>query len=235
MARKRGNSADSRADLLNAAWQLMLEQGASALSVEAIVGRAGLSKGTFFHFFPTKQVLLDSLCDRIADEAWRDVGPVFDRTDLSPLERLDEYLRVSRAWRLERSRGIGVLWRELGQEDNAILMAKVRALTIDLLSPLLADIIAEGNRVGQFHVDDEALVGRLLLEWLHATVEGTMRLLAERNDADAVDIALRRANATLAAAERILGAPEGSLHRVPLSAVARVAEDVPTEQLRIPR
>jgi len=235
VARKRGNSADSRADLLNAAWQLMLEQGASALSVEAIVGRAGLSKGTFFHFFPTKQALLDSLCDRIADEAWRDVGPVFDRTDLSPLERLDEYLRVSRAWRLERSRAIGVLWRELGQEDSAILMNKVRALTVDRLTPLLADIIAEGKRLGQLHVDDEVVVARLLLEWLHASVEGTMRLLAERAGADPIDLALRRANATLATTERVLGAPEGSLHRVSRSDVELVAGNMPRDQLRVPR
>jgi AcrR family transcriptional regulator len=87
MARKKGKEHDSKAALLDAAWQILLGGGAGSMSVEAVVARADLSKGTFFHFFPTKQDLLDALCARIADESWRDAASVLQRADLHPVAR----------------------------------------------------------------------------------------------------------------------------------------------------
>jgi len=76
-------------------------------------------------------------------------------------------------------------------------------------------------------VRDAQVMGRLTVEWLTATVEGTLRLLAARGDAAAIDLGLRRANATLEAFERLLGVAPGSLRRVDRQVVARLAPDIP--------
>lgn len=60
-----GNAA--RRGLLDAAQELVLERGFAGAGVEAIVARAGLTKGAFFHHFPDKRALADSLVERWAD------------------------------------------------------------------------------------------------------------------------------------------------------------------------
>ena len=226
MARKKGKDVDSRAALLDAAWQLLLEQGA-AMSVEAIVGRAGLSKGTFFHFFPAKQDLLDALCSRIADESWQHVNDELLHSSLDPLKRLDRFLQVSRVWRSERSRGVGALWRELARDENAALMHKVRSLGVQQLTPVVARLLHDASDLGLIRVTDVDVVAELAVEWMYTSAEGTLRLFLERHDEQAIDRATRRANATMEALERLLGAPEGSFRRVDREIVARVAAGVP--------
>jgi AcrR family transcriptional regulator len=214
VARKKGKERDSKAVLLDAAWALLHERGSDGMSVDAIVGRAQLSKGTFFHFFPAKRDLLDALCVRIAEESWSRAGRVLDRSRLDPVARFDLFLRTFRSWRSARAPAVGGLWRELARPENAALLAEARGLGIDRLAPALARLVAEGNARKRMRVDDPEIAARLIVEWMYASVEGSLRLVAVRRDAAVFDLVLRRANATLAAVERMLGIRGSALRRV---------------------
>ncbi len=67
MSRK---GSETRTRILDAAEALVLNKGFSATSVDAIQERAGISRGTFFYHFPSKDDLSRSLIERYA---------VFDR------------------------------------------------------------------------------------------------------------------------------------------------------------
>ena len=214
MARKKGKEQDSRAALLDAAWQLLLDQGAGGMSVEAIVTRANLSKGTFFHFFPTKQDLLDALCARIADESWQHSGGILQDEQLDPVTRLDRFLQVSRAWRAQRSRGIGALWQQLVRDENAALLGRARSLGVERLVPAMTRLLVEASERGQMTVSDAEVLAPLVVEWIFTSAEGSQRLLQRPHSTDAVDLALRRVEATLTGLERLLGMADHSLGRV---------------------
>jgi AcrR family transcriptional regulator len=124
----------------HAAWELLLEGGAGAVSVDAIVTRARLSKGTFFHFFPTKTALLEELCAQVAAASWAVVGPVLEDRTNDPLQRLDAWLRVSRAWHLERPRAVSGLFAESTQPESAIVMTRIRSLSVEILAPALTAV-----------------------------------------------------------------------------------------------
>lgn len=71
--------APVRDRILDAAHELVLEQGFSATTVDAVLESAAASKGAFFHHFPTKRALGHALVERYAagdrallDEALRD-------------------------------------------------------------------------------------------------------------------------------------------------------------------
>ncbi len=51
------NKQTSRDKILQSAVQLFLEEGFEATSVNDICKHAGVSKGSFYHYFETKQVL----------------------------------------------------------------------------------------------------------------------------------------------------------------------------------
>lgn len=57
----------TRDRIMDAAQALVLEQGFGATSVDRIVERAGVTKGSFFYHFPTKRDLADALVSRFAE------------------------------------------------------------------------------------------------------------------------------------------------------------------------
>lgn len=211
MARKKSQKMDTRGALIDALLALVGQEGFESTSVDAIVARAGLSKGTFFHYFPTKDALLDASCERLAEQGWKAVEPAFDGPG-TPVEKLAGYLVTGRRFRLERAGEVGGVWDALAHEPNAPLRAKVGKAYRARVGPRLRDLVAQGAASGQLRVDDAPTVADLILEFVEASAEGTMRRL-RAGGPDAAEQAARRVNATLTAVEKILGAEQGVLQR----------------------
>ncbi|MDE2152823.1 MAG: TetR family transcriptional regulator [Betaproteobacteria bacterium] len=55
--------------ILDAAMELMLEQGYGATSIEAVAARAGVSKRTFYHRFADKAALVQAVVARVVERA----------------------------------------------------------------------------------------------------------------------------------------------------------------------
>ena len=58
--------AETRERILDGAERLILDRGLAATSVDDILAATGTSKGSFFHHFPTKNVLARALVERYA-------------------------------------------------------------------------------------------------------------------------------------------------------------------------
>lgn len=217
MAEKKSGFMDTRGAFIEAAFALIGERSLEATSVDALVAKAGLSKGTFFHYFPTKDALLEAACERLAKEGWRAVEGSFAFAG-EPIERLAAYLARGRQHRLQHAEELGQVWDKLAQEHNANLRARVSRAYRELVRPGMTQVISAGAEKGQFHVEDPEATTEVLLELVEASAEGTMRLL--RSGApDAADRASRRVNATVTAVERILGVEEGVLGRIAAQAL----------------
>ena len=79
-ARQRGRPRSEKAHhaILQAAAELLLEQGLTAVSMDAVAARAGVSKATIYRWWPTKESLaLDALYHE-----WGDVPPAQDTGSL---------------------------------------------------------------------------------------------------------------------------------------------------------
>ncbi|PJF24919.1 MAG: TetR family transcriptional regulator, partial [Phototrophicales bacterium] len=53
-----------RAQLLNAASQIVLEKGAAHLTLEAVAALAGVSKGGLLYHFPSKEALIKGMLEQ---------------------------------------------------------------------------------------------------------------------------------------------------------------------------
>ena len=77
--------------LLDAAQELMLAKGFSATTVDEICGAAKLTKGSFFHYFESKdelgKVLLERFCAQSSQRHQR-----FSGSEADPLKRVYRYL-----------------------------------------------------------------------------------------------------------------------------------------------
>lgn len=61
------DSGKTRERILDSAQALILDHGYSATTVDAVVGRAGITKGAFFHHFGSKSDLALALVERYAE------------------------------------------------------------------------------------------------------------------------------------------------------------------------
>lgn len=69
---KKTNATKSK--IVNAAWNLFYENGYENTTVDEIITRSGTSKGSFYHYFTSKDSLLSSL-SYVFDEKYRELEP----------------------------------------------------------------------------------------------------------------------------------------------------------------
>lgn len=91
---RRRDAAESRDRLLSATVGQMLRRGYAATSVDAICAEAGLTKGSFFHHFKSKEAIVKEAVSwwgeygtALYSEAWKD-----DERD--PLEQLRHFFSI---------------------------------------------------------------------------------------------------------------------------------------------
>lgn len=184
MAKQRGpkfrRRAEARPDeVLDAALELFIEKGYAATRVEDIARRAGLSKGTVYLYFPSKEAVLQGLVRRA-------IVPIAD----SALQTLHDYEGDPRivigmvmkmlAGRLADPKIIAMpklIFREvLGFPELAQMY---RSEVLDRILPAVEGVIRRGIERGYLRQVDPALtirsiIGPLMLHVAMAEVFGIM-------------------------------------------------------------
>lgn len=76
------NKSDKYHRILDAAYELFVEQGDTDISISDIVERAGVAKGTFYLYFHDKDQLKESLIAEKSNEFFREAMRALRATDL---------------------------------------------------------------------------------------------------------------------------------------------------------
>ncbi len=71
------NTRNTKGLIVDAAWKLFYEQGYEDTTVEEIIALSGTSKGSFYHYFGSKDDLLGSLA-YLFDEKYEELGGTLD-------------------------------------------------------------------------------------------------------------------------------------------------------------
>jgi TetR/AcrR family transcriptional repressor of nem operon len=77
--------------LLNAATDLMYQHGYEAVGVQQLCDRAGVRKGSFYHWFPSKAALAIAMLDANWQRTRQTLFEVAFAPDVGPLDRFDRY------------------------------------------------------------------------------------------------------------------------------------------------
>jgi TetR/AcrR family transcriptional repressor of nem operon len=88
------NPAQTRQRLLEAALRLMLRQGFAASTVDQICAEAGVTKGSFFHYFESKEAIARAAVDAFAQIGTDLYTPAWSDPKLDPLEQLHRLLDI---------------------------------------------------------------------------------------------------------------------------------------------
>ncbi|MFN8643814.1 MAG: TetR/AcrR family transcriptional regulator [Candidatus Binatia bacterium] len=145
-----------RARLVAEASHLYAEGGYAGLSFATVAARAGLTKPTVFHYFPTKDALLRAVFDALGERLQRAAETWFDPPPTSHAARLDQLVRAlvefyGRDPLNARILCHGLLeaerlapWRPAGTPSAPVFDQFVRRF---------AQFLAAGAAAGEFHRD----------------------------------------------------------------------------------
>jgi len=205
--------ADVRRDeLLDTALSLFLECGYERTSVEHITTTVGVAKGTFYHYFATKQELLEQLVERFSDDLFVEAEKTRAALDGSAIERLRGFIVASSQVKLGRKDETLMLTRPLFTSENRTLLSRLIEGWIDRTRPLMQGIIEQGCAEGTFDVPDPAAMTEVWLSlWYDYGIRASRLFFAAQDDPRHVDEAVAAVKALQVAEERILGLPSGSL------------------------
>lgn len=181
---------DTRTRILATARGLFHGRSYADVGIKEICTIAKVQKGSFYHFFPSKQDLAMAVIDDMAhDWAHGFVAEAFDR-DLPPLERLDYMIDGAYFWQKAakdiEGRMPGCLFGNLALEVSTrdeVLRAKLNAV-FDKASGRFQETLDEAIELGLIPPLDAAATAQAMLAFL----EGVILLAKTRNDPEVVRI-----------------------------------------------
>ncbi len=201
-----------RNEILDAAQRFVYTKGYEQMSIQDILDYARISKGAFYHYFDSKQSLLESLIQRMLDQSMQVLSPILGDPGLPALDKLNRFFATAARWKTARKEFFLSLLRVWYADDNAVVRQKVTSSGIKRMTPPLAAIIRQGIQEGVLstpYPDQAAQVAFALLERAGDSVSEL--LLSHESDGDTLGRIEGAVAAYTDALERILGAPAGSL------------------------
>jgi AcrR family transcriptional regulator len=201
---------------IEAAQRLIVTKGYDALSVQDLLDAVGASKGAFYHYFDSKQALLSAVIDDMTDTVVGLAQPVVENEDLAAPAKLRELFRSIAQWKYDQSDLMFEIIETWWSDGNILVREHLRATVLERLSPVIAQILEQGVAEGSVEAFDGAVdtrhAAQVFLALLLATQEVLGRVLidhrAGRVDLDEVE---RTMAAYVAAGERVLGVPAGTM------------------------
>lgn len=109
-----------RARLLRTGLAILTEKGFSAVGVEEILAAADVPKGSFYHYFGSKEAFGLELIDTYAAYFARKLDRWFDDGTRAPLDRLRDFIADARSGMARHFYRRGCLVGNLGQEMGAL-------------------------------------------------------------------------------------------------------------------
>ncbi len=181
---KRG---ETRAGILKIGAELICRRGFNATGIDVVLKKAGVPKGSFYHYFPSKDDFGLAIIEQGAAEYREKLEAFLTDSRYTPLQRVRNFLESGIAAQENSKCKRGCLMGNLGQE-MASQSEKFRQRIDEVFQTwkaMFAACFAEARKQGELAKtqDPEQLAGFFLTGWegaiLHAKVTGSVRPLRE--------------------------------------------------------
>jgi AcrR family transcriptional regulator len=201
-----------REAFLDVAQRLIQTKGYERMSIQDVLDALDTSRGAFYHYFDSKQALLEAVVDRFADGAMAAVAPVLADPDLPALRKLERVFGGIARWKAERRELTLAIMEVWNSDGNAIVREKVRRMTASRLGPLLSTVVRQGIDEGLVTAASPVETATVLVSLIQGCQQLAIEHFIARQAGTVTFEAVQRSFAAFTEAfERILGVPRGSV------------------------
>ena len=188
-------------DIIDKTEKLLAKKGYEKTSVANIIKKVGIAKGTFYHYFKSKDELLDAIVEKMLRQIWTKLDVIIDNEKLDAIGKVFGFFGVFR----EVSIGREKLIEDIHKEENAHIHLKLEKKMYPVITPKFENIISQGLKEGVFdtkYPHEAAAVIMVSINTLTESEEHTHNLTTE--------LEMDRLKMFFDLIERILGAKRGT-------------------------
>ncbi len=215
MARTTKEYHERKNEILDVAQELFFTKGYKQTSIESIIKKIGVAKGTIYYYFKSKEDLMDKLVKRMTNQILSEMKKITERTDLDALTKLNKAYITTRNVKLENIELIKLYLKVLYKDENIILRHKIYMSNVELLVPEFAKIIQQGVEEKVFNTPFSRKAARLIFELAQILSDSTAKLFLEMDENPGIIEKLKKEiDIYEDGVERIIGAKKGSINIV---------------------
>src|SRR6266550_5019522 len=197
---------------VEAAQRLIQSKGYDEMSIQDVLDSLDASRGAFYHYFDSKQDLLEAVIDRFSDVTMASIVPILDDPELPALRKLERALAGIARAKAERKDLVLAVVEIWNADSNSIVREKLRRMAVNRLGPLLSIVIKQGIDEGVIAAEspDETatVLSSLMLGYQQLAAD---YMIARQAGTVSFEEVRRSIAAFTDAFERILGVPKGSI------------------------
>ncbi|CAM3619748.1 MULTISPECIES: TetR/AcrR family transcriptional regulator [Halomonas] len=159
----------TRDKLIDSGAQLISQQGYNATGINAVLKTCGVPKGSFYHYFSSKEDFGLAVIERFATTYDASLVTLLEDSNTPPLERLRRYFASGRDYMHECDHATGCLIGNLGQElsGQSDTFRDALNLVFQRWEQRLVNCLQDAQTRGDIatHTAPEALASFILTGW----------------------------------------------------------------------
>lgn len=172
-------------EILDVAKTLFITKGYDKTTINDILNAAEIGKGTLYHYFNSKEDVMNTIIDRIVDVGVLKAQTIASNMALSAPQKLFAMIAAQGP-----DKNMRELTKQLHEPENAQMHQRSLIETVLRLSPLLTDVVEEGVTKGIFHTPHpREVVEAMLVSSLFLLDEGMFHFSPEEMGGKAVALA----------------------------------------------
>ena len=203
---------ERKKEILDTAQTLFYSNGYEQTSINNIIEKIGISKGTFYYYFNSKEELLDSLAERSAIEIMEVAKKIVEDDKLDAIQKFNGFFAAAKTWKVANKDLIIAIIRVMYRDENIIIRHKMLKRNMEMVSPYIRKIVEQGIKEGTFNNPFPEDVGELILGMGYSIWDISSKLLLEAfEEPEKIELLERKMKLYENAIDRILRLPEGSI------------------------
>lgn len=203
-----------RNEILDAAERLLVTKGYEQMAMRDLMDELQIAKGTVYHYFDSKQALLEALVERIGAQAEQIVLSIVSDRQMPAQDKLLRVFAVLDQYKQQNKDLVFAFMRVWYADENALFRHKLYLTRVKRLAPRFAQIIQQGVAEGAFTTPYPDHAARTILALLEDLGYAIVELLLAEEDGHPDTSRLRQiGEATADTLERVLGMKPGRLRQ----------------------
>jgi AcrR family transcriptional regulator len=197
---------------LDIAQRLIVTKGYEQMSIQDVLDELEASRGALYHYFDSKQALLDGVVERFADEALETIDPILADPKLAALTKLERVLSGIARFKAEQKELVLAILEIWNSDGNALVRERLRRLTAKRMLPILTLVVRQGVGEGLITSSDPEETARVILYLMQGYQElASEHFLGRQAGTISYEQVLKSNRAATEAFERVLGIPPKSV------------------------
>lgn len=161
-----------KTDIVEVALKILLEEGYDQLGINHLLRVMDMSKGAFFHYFKSKDDLLQGLLEYVSSPIIENIKNIADDHSLNAVEKFTNLYQTTATRKVKYGHGLKMLIQVLYQNKNKTFLNNVMDRTMSESQLIYERIILQGVAEGVFHV-----------EYVHGTAYHILAMTVQLNQA----------------------------------------------------